>query len=341
MDDRITNPDVIEGDSEEFEQSLRPASFDDFPGQTRVKEILKIAIEASNRRGDALDHVLLHGPPGLGKTTLANIIARALGSDIKTTSGPILERPIDLGGLLTNLGKRDILFIDEIHRTSPQVEEYLYAAMEDFVIDIMIDQGPRARSVRIPIERFTLVGATTRSGLLTSPMRARFGIVERLDFYGVEELTTIAKRSAKILDIQIDDDGALEIAKRSRGTARVVNRLLRWTRDFAQIKADGVITGEVADRALRMLNVDEKGLDEMDKRILLDIIDKFDGGPVGVNSLAAAVGEEERTIEEVYEPYLIQEGYLKRTSRGREAMERAYRHFGRTWKGDAGQMCLL
>jgi len=328
MDERITAPGPMEEDLE-FDRSLRPSRFEDFPGQERVKEKLKIYIEAANQRGEPLDHILLHGPPGLGKTTLAHIIANELDVNIKMTSGPILERAADLAGILTNLGLRDVLFIDEVHRMSPVVEEYLYPAMEDFALDIMIDQGPRARSVRLNLERFTLVGATTRSGLLTSPMRARFGIIERLDFYTSEELALIASRSAGILGIELDEEGAVEIAKRSRGTARVVNRLLRRARDFAEVRADGVITREVADDALHMLNVDERGLDDMDKRLLLTLIDKFSGGPTGLSNLAAAVSEETDTLEEVYEPYLIQEGFLERTPRGRRATDLAYRHFGR------------
>jgi len=325
--ERITTPKPI-GDEVEFERSIRPTRFEDFPGQEELKERLKIAIEAAKVRGEALDHVLLYGPPGLGKTTLAHIIAKELGVDIKVTSGPVLERPVDLAGILTNLKERDVLFVDEIHRMNRTVEEYLYAAMEDYAIDILIDTGPSARSVRLPLKPFTLVGATTRIGLLTAPLRARFGIVDRVDFYSVQDLTKIVLRSARILGIEIEEEGAREIAKRSRGTPRVANRLLRRVRDYAQVRAGGVITREVADRALNLLRVDERGLDEMDKRILLTLIEKFDGGPAGLGNLAAAVGEEKDTIEEVYEPYLIQEGYLRRSLRGREATELAYEHFG-------------
>jgi len=312
----------------DLDRTLRPVRLDDFIGQTKTKENLRVFIEAARARGEPLDHVLFHGPPGLGKTTLAHIIARELAVDIKATSGPILERAGDLAGILTNLKDRDVLFIDEIHRLNPAVEEYLYPAMEDFRIDIVIDKGANARSIRLSLPRFTLVGATTRAGLLTSPLRARFGVVIRLDYYPPEDLVVIVRRSAQILGVTIDEEGAWEIARRARGTPRVANRLLRRIRDFAQVEAEGIITKEVAQRSLERLDVDERGLDEMDKRILQTLIEKFNGGPVGINSLAVAVGEESDTIEEIYEPYLIQEGFLKRTSRGRLATELAYEHFG-------------
>ncbi|SHM64960.1 Holliday junction DNA helicase subunit RuvB [Cyclobacterium lianum] len=325
--------DYLRGDPEgmapgdkEIEKALRPLSFADFTGQQKTVENIKIFVLAAKKRGESLDHVLLHGPPGLGKTTLSHIIANELESSLKITSGPVLDKPSDLAGLLTNLEDGDVLFIDEIHRLNPIVEEYLYSAMEDFRIDIMLDSGPNARSVQISLNPFTLVGATTRSGLLTSPLRARFGINARLEYYDAELLSTIVKRSASILGTPLDDEAAFEIARRSRGTPRIANTLLRRTRDFAEIKGDGRINLDIAKIALDALNVDENGLDEMDNRILLTIIRKFAGGPVGLSTIATACGEEAETIEEVYEPFLIQEGYLKRTSRGRTATEAAYKH---------------
>ena len=314
---------------EETDITLRPSSFDDFTGQAKIIENLKVFIAAARNRGEALDHVLLTGPPGLGKTTLSHIIAHEMKADIKTTSGPVLEKPGDLAGLLTNLKEGDILFIDEIHRLSPVIEEYLYSAMEDYVLDIMIESGPAARSVQITIPRFTLVGATTRAGLLTAPLRSRFGVVSRLDYYSHQDLYHVIVRSANILNVPIDEYGAQEISRRSRGTPRIANRLLRRTRDFAEIKGNGIITKEISHIALSALEVDEYGLDEMDKRILLAIIDKFNGGPVGVGTLAVAVGEEAGTLEEVYEPFLIQQGFLQRTQRGREATALCYKHFGK------------
>ncbi|MEN2399535.1 Holliday junction branch migration DNA helicase RuvB [Flavobacterium sp. MC2016-06] len=313
----------------DLEKRLRPLSFDDFAGQDQVLENLKVFVAAANQRGEALDHALFHGPPGLGKTTLANILANELQVGIKITSGPVLDKPGDLAGLLTNLDERDVLFIDEIHRLSPIVEEYLYSAMEDFKIDIMIESGPNARTVQINLNPFTLIGATTRSGLLTAPMRARFGISSRLQYYTTELLTTIVERSASILKMPISLEAAIEIAGRSRGTPRIANALLRRVRDFAQIKGNGTIDIEIARYALKALNVDAHGLDEMDNKILLTIINKFKGGPVGLSTLATAVSESSETIEEVYEPFLIQEGFIMRTPRGREVTDKAYKHLGK------------
>ena len=313
----------------EEEKQLRPQVLEDFTGQKKLTQNLRIFVEAARKRAEPLDHVLLHGPPGLGKTTLSYIIAQEMGASITTTSGPVLEKPGDLAGLLTNLEQGDVLFIDEIHRLSPVVEEYLYSAMEDFKIDIMVETGPNARSIEIALHPFTLVGATTRAGLLTAPMLARFGINARLEYYDAETLARIIRRSASVLGVPIYQDASLEIARRSRGTPRIANRLLRRTRDFAQVKGDGHINLPIAQMTLEALEVDESGLDEMDSKILLTIIDKFKGGPVGLNNIAAAAGEEPDTIEEVYEPYLIMEGFLKRTARGRVATERAFSHFGR------------
>ncbi len=325
MDHTVT---TLNRPDQDFDLKLRPARFEDFTGQEKIKERLELFVEAAKAREDVLDHALLSGPPGLGKTTLAYIIAEAMGANIKCTSGPVIDKPGDLAGLLTSLERGDVLFIDEIHRMQKTVEEYLYSAMEDFVIDIVIDQGPNARSVRLNIEPFTLIGATTRSGLLSAPMRSRFGLLNRLDYYDAATLKIIIERSARILNVDIEPDGALEIARRSRGTPRIANNLLRRARDYAQVKADNIITKEIAAKALALLDIDDSGLDEMDKRILETMIEKFGGGPVGISSLAVSVGEEADTIEEVYEPYLIQEGFIKRTPQGRVVLPRGFQLFG-------------
>lgn len=332
------DPEHISNKDSEFEKKLRPLDFDDFTGQQKVVENLRIFVAAAKMRGESLDHVLLHGPPGLGKTTLSNIIANELGVNFKVTSGPVLDKPGDLAGLLTSLEENDVLFIDEIHRLSPVVEEYLYSAMEDFRIDIMIDKGPAARSVQLSLAPFTLIGATTRSGLLTSPLRARFGINCLFEYYDVDLLTKIIIRSAGILGIHIETQAAKEIASRSRGTPRIANALLRRIRDFAQVKGSGKITPEITQFGLEALNIDKYGLDEMDNKILCTIIDKFNGGPVGVNTIATAVGEDSGTIEEVYEPFLIKEGFLQRTPRGREVTPLAYRHLGRLSQEKQGSL---
>ena len=330
MDNYDIRSNQLNEKEKEFENALRPLSFKSFSGQEKVVENLKVFVQAARMRTEALDHVLLHGPPGLGKTTLSNIIANELNVGFKITSGPVLDKPGDLAGVLTSLEKNDVLFIDEIHRLSPVVEEYLYSAMEDYRIDIMIDKGPSARSIQIDLEQFTLVGATTRSGLLTAPLRARFGINLHLEYYDMETLSAIIKRSAAILDIPCDDSAAVEIASRSRGTPRVCNALLRRVRDFAQVKGNGKIDKAIACFALEALNIDKYGLDEIDNKILLTVIDKFNGGPVGLTTIATALGEDPGTIEEVYEPFLIKEGFLKRTPRGREVTPLAYAHLGRT-----------
>ena len=320
---------TLSSKEKDFENALRPLRFDDFSGQKKVVENLEVFVEAAKYRGEPLDHTLLHGPPGLGKTTLSNIIANELGVGFKLTSGPVLDKPGDLAGILTSLEPNDVLFIDEIHRLSPVVEEYLYSAMEDYRIDIMIDKGPSARSIQIDLNPFTLVGATTRSGLLTAPLRARFGINMHLEYYEPDTLTKIIKRSASILQVPIDNDAAVEIARRSRGTPRIANALLRRVRDFAQVKGTGRIDTKIARMALTALNIDQYGLDEIDNKILLTIIDKFKGGPVGISTIATAIGEDAGTVEEVYEPFLIMEGFIKRTPRGRMVTELAYQHFGR------------
>jgi Holliday junction DNA helicase RuvB len=337
--DSLISP-VITNGEKGYENSLRPKRLNEYIGQEKIKNNLSIFIEAAKQRSEALDHVLLYGPPGLGKTTLAYIMSREMGVDIKVTSGPVIERPGDLAAILTNLHEHDVLFIDEIHRLSHVVEEILYPAMEDYHIDILIGQGPSARSMKLEIPRFTLVGATTRAGLLTSPLRDRFGMSFRLDFYTPEELTVIIKRSAKIFSIDIDSEGAAEMAKRSRGTPRIANRLLRRIRDFAQVKGDGFIDKKISITALEMFEVDHKGFDHMDRKMLLTLIDKFNGGPVGIDSLSSAIGEERTTIEDIYEPYLVQEGYIQRTARGRVATKMAYEHFGRKWMED-GQKGLF
>jgi Holliday junction DNA helicase RuvB len=330
-DPRLMTASRVDDDAQD--EGLRPRRLDDYIGQDRIREQLNVAITAARQRGEALDHTLLYGPPGLGKTTLAYVIAHELGVPIRTTAGPVIEKPGDLAGILSNLQPREVLFIDEIHRLSPAIEEILYPAMEDFELDIVIGQGPGARSVKVPVEPFTLVGATTRAGLLTSPLRARFGIVQRLDFYSAADIEEIARRSARILNVPMDADAAVDIASRSRGTPRIVNRLLRRVRDYAQVRADGRITAEVARAGLALLDVDQYGFDESDRRLLLTVIDKFSGGPVGLGSLAAALHEEADAIEDIYEPYLIQIGFLERTPRGRVATARAYEYFGRAVPG--------
>ena len=332
MSDRLVNA-VRLDDEAQYEAGLRPRTLDEYIGQDRVRENLAVAVTAARQRGDALDHVLLYGPPGLGKTTLAYVVANELGVAVRSTSGPVLEKPGDLAAILSNLQDREVLFIDEIHRMSPAIEEILYPAMEDYELDIVIGQGPGARSVKVPLQRFTLVGATTRTGLLTSPLRSRFGLVHRLDFYGDAEMLEIVHRSARILNVPIDEDAAAEIARRCRGTPRIANRLLRRVRDYAQVRADGRVTADVARKALDLLEVDERGFDEVDRRLLLAIIEKYGGGPVGLGTIAASISEEKDAIEDIYEPFLMQIGFLDRTPRGRVATARAYEYFGLTNPG--------
>jgi Holliday junction DNA helicase RuvB len=337
MDDRIVTAARVDEELP-YEAGLRPRVLDDYIGQDRVRENLQVSIAATRQRGEALDHVLLYGPPGLGKTTLAYVIANELGVPVRGTSGPVLEKPGDLAAILTNLSEREVLFIDEIHRMPPQIEEILYPALEDYELDIVIGQGPSARSIKVPLQKFTLIGATTRAGLLTSPLRSRFGIVHRLEFYTASDLEEIVRRSARILGVAIEDRAAAEIARRSRGTPRIANRLLRRVRDYAQVRADGRITSDVASGALKLLEVDEHGFDELDRKILRTIIDKFGGGPVGLNSIAAAISEEKDAIEDIYEPFLIQIGFLDRTPRGRMATPRAYEYFGLSTPGTGSRL---
>jgi Holliday junction DNA helicase RuvB len=327
VDERLITPGRVDEDAQ-YEAGLRPRTLDEYIGQDRLRDNLHVSIAAARGRREALDHVLLYGPPGLGKTTLAYVIGNEMGVPVRATAGPVIERPGDLAGMLTDLQEHAVIFIDEIHRMSPAIEEILYPAMEDYELDIVIGQGPGARSVKVPLQKFTLIGATTRAGLLTSPLRARFGIVHRLDFYTNNDIEEIVRRSARILGVPLEDDAAAEIGRRSRGTPRIANRLLRRVRDFAQVRADGRITGEVARNAMRLLEVDDNGFDEVDRKLLRTIIDKFNGGPVGVNSLAAAINEEKDAIEDIYEPFLIQGGFLDRTPRGRVATSRAYEYFG-------------